>query len=84
METKGVSDIPLSPSHQAVKLRVDGKVVNAEIYLRIRHHFNVIEVGKKVQENINRVIRETIDMEPGIINIHVVDIDFVASSADKA
>ena len=84
METKGVSQVPLQTGHQAVKLKIEDNKVNADVYIRIKHHCNIIEVGKKIQENVNQIITETISMEPGIINIHVEDIDFVADQENIA
>ena len=81
METDGVSKIPAQLTHQPVRIRInEEKKIDADVYVRIEYPYNVIHVGKKLQENINRVISETIGMEPGSINIHIEDIDYINNS----
>jgi len=81
METDGVSKIPAQLTHQPVRIRInEEKKIDADVYVRIEYPYNVIHVGKKLQENINRVISETIGMEPGSINIRIEDIDYLNNS----
>ncbi len=75
-ETQGVSRVPVFSSKQSVKTHVEGKIVDADVYVILEHQQNIASVGVKLQHNISRAISETIGMLPGKINIHVDDIDF--------
>ncbi len=82
-ETKGVNRIFVNSSNSGIKLKIEDRVVNADVYVILDHRQNTLKVGKKLQNDISRAISETVGMEAGSINIHVEDFDFPAVEAKQ-
>lgn len=76
LETQGVSRILISNTRPPVRISIEGQTVHADVYVVLDSNQNILSLGKKLQENISRAILETIGMNPGLINIHIDDIDF--------
>lgn len=74
-ETNGVSRVSVHSSHPGVKLRIEGKTVNADVFVVLKAKENTNSVGAELQKNIARAIVETVGMEAGKINIHVDNFD---------
>lgn len=82
METPGINSVPVSSSRPAVRISVDAQTVNADVYVILDYNQNILDIGKKLQENFSRAISETIGMKPGLLNVHVVDFE-PPTMADK-
>lgn len=78
-ETKGVNRISVHSSHPGVKLKIDGKNVNADVFVVLNAKENTNQVGAELQKNISRAIVETVGMESGKINIHVDNFELLTS-----
>lgn len=78
-ETKGVNRISAHSSHPGVKLKIDGKNVNADVFVVLNAKENTNKVGAELQKNISRAIIETVGMESGKINIHVDNFELLTS-----
>lgn len=79
VETKGVNRISVHSSHPGVKLKIDGRTVNADVFVVLNAKENTNQVGAELQKNISRAIIETIGMESGKINIHVDNFELLTS-----
>lgn len=82
VETKGVSRMSPHRTHSGVKLKIDEKTVNTDVYVILKAKENTNKVGLDLQKNIARAISETVGMETGRINIHVDNFDFVSPEGE--
>ena len=81
VETKGVSRISPHSSHPGVKLKIDGKTVNADVFVILKAKENTNSVGVEIQKNISRSIVETVGMDAGAINVHIDNFDITPPEA---
>ncbi|MGZ9222797.1 MAG: Asp23/Gls24 family envelope stress response protein [Anaerolineales bacterium] len=58
-----------------VRIEVEDNVVVANLYLILRPHVNIREVGRNVQHQVARALQEMVGMDIGGIEIHIEDID---------
>ena len=65
-----------SYSHDGVSIQVDGKTVNADLYLVLTSNVNIRQVSREIQKEVARAITEMVGMEVGDVNIHIDDIYF--------
>jgi uncharacterized alkaline shock family protein YloU len=63
-------------SDNGVRMTVEDDVVYIELYLVLKHDFNVREVSRNVQAQVARAISEMVGMEVGHVNVHVEDIEY--------
>jgi uncharacterized alkaline shock family protein YloU len=75
METPGINRVPVSNSKPPVRISVDAQTVNADVYVILDYNQNILDIGKRLQENFSRAISETIGMKPGLLNVHIVDFE---------
>jgi uncharacterized alkaline shock family protein YloU len=68
---------------EGIKVSVEGNVVYADVYVVLKPDHNVREVGHNIQAQVSRAISEMVGMEIGKVNIHVEDIDYASSKAEK-
>ena len=54
VETKGVSRISLYSSHPGVKLKIDGKTVNADVFVILKAKENIIRLKRLSIEQLPR------------------------------
>lgn len=66
---------------EGVRMTIQDNVVSGDIHLVIKSDFNLREVGRSVQEQVARAIREMVGMEVGRIDIHVENIDYEGAAA---
>lgn len=83
VETNGVSRISVHSSHPGVKLRIEDKTVNADVFVVLKAKENTNSVGAELQKNIARAIVETVGMEAGNINIHVDNFDYAETEKEN-
>jgi len=60
---------------EGVRIEVEDNVVVANLYLVLKQHVNIREVGRNVQHQVARALQEMVGMEVGEIEIHIEDID---------
>lgn len=58
-----------------VRIEVEDNTVTANLYLILRQHVNIREVGRNVQSQVARALQEMVGMDIGGIEIHIEDID---------
>jgi uncharacterized alkaline shock family protein YloU len=63
---------------EGVRIDIRDDVVITDLYLVLKDNFNIRDVSRRVQQNVARVIVETVGMQVGRVNIHVEDIDYPA------
>ena len=61
---------------EGVKISVDDNVVYADLYVIVKHGYNVRDVSHKLQTKVTRALTEMVGMDVGKINIHIEDIDY--------
>lgn len=61
---------------EGVRIAVEDNSVYADIYVIVRHDYNVRDVGHNIQTQVARAISEMVGMEVGKVNIHIEDIDY--------
>lgn len=77
----GVNRIFRRGASEGVRINISSDVVTADLYLVVKGDFNLREVGREVQQQVARAIREMIGMDVGRIDIHVEDIEYEVSEA---
>ena len=59
-----------------VRMSVEDDVVYIELYVVLKHDYNVRDVSRNIQAQVSRAISEMVGMEVGHVNIHVEDIEY--------
>ena len=67
-----------------VRIEVKDNVVTADLYLILKQHVNIREVGRNVQHQVARALQEMVGMDIGGIQIHIEDIDMDAEPEAKS
>ena len=57
-----------------VRVDVEGEVVSIDLHLVALPGYNMLRLGRQVQEEVARAIEEMIGMPVGEINIHIDDV----------
>ena len=58
-----------------VRIQVEDNIVMVDLYLILKPHVNIREVGRNVQHQVARALQEMVGMDIGGIEIHIEDID---------
>ncbi len=58
---------------QAVRLNVQERAVQADIYLTVERGVNMTQVGQAVQQEVSEAIRRMLGLEVRAINVTIVD-----------
>lgn len=64
-----------SPS-SGVEIEIREGAVHANLYVVLKNDVNIREVGRNIQQQVQRAIAEMVGMPVGRINVHVTDIDY--------
>lgn len=75
----GVDRIFRRPADEGVRIVIQDNVVSGDIHLVLKEDVNIREVGRNVQLQVARAIREMVGMEVAQIDIHVENIDYEAA-----
>ncbi|MCW5876081.1 MAG: Asp23/Gls24 family envelope stress response protein [Anaerolineales bacterium] len=67
-------------SDQGVRVKIDGLLVEMDLYLVLDKDVNLRQVSREVQAAVTRAIAEMVGMRPGRINIHIEDIHYPETS----
>jgi uncharacterized alkaline shock family protein YloU len=67
------------PIDEGVRIVIQDNVVSGDIHLVLKEDVNIREVGRNVQLQVARAIREMVGMEVAQIDIHVENIDYEAA-----
>ena len=88
LEVEGVSDlanaagadiaefIGLKPASRGIKISFEEEDVSADIIITVNYGSNIVEVAKKVQDNVFASVSGLTGIDNAIINIHVAGIAF--------
>jgi uncharacterized alkaline shock family protein YloU len=63
-------------SDQGILLEIEGDSVHFDLFIVADANANLREVGKKVQEQVARAIRDMVGMSPESINVHIQDVAY--------
>ena len=63
-------------ANEGVIITVENNIVYVDLFVILQQDINVREVGRLIQNKVNRAISEMVGMEVGKVNIHVEDIDY--------
>lgn len=69
------------PDDVGVRILIQDNLVSGDIHLVLKEDVNIREVGRNVQTQVARAIREMVGMEVSQINIHVEDINYEGPKA---
>jgi uncharacterized alkaline shock family protein YloU len=82
----GVSRMCLSPSgvkryftkgySEGVRILLENDVVYADLYVVLKCNTNVKDISHNIQQQVARVLSETVGMQVGRVNVHIEDIDY--------
>ena len=61
---------------EGVLLRVEGDHVHFDLFIVADANANLREVGKKIQDEVARAIRDMVGMAPEAINVHIQDVAY--------
>jgi uncharacterized alkaline shock family protein YloU len=61
---------------EGVLLQVDGESVRFDLFIVADANANLREIGKKIQEEVARAIRDMVGMAPEAINVHIQDVAY--------
>ncbi|MBN1230377.1 MAG: Asp23/Gls24 family envelope stress response protein [Anaerolineales bacterium] len=62
--------------NEGVFVQVEGNTVNLDLYVVLGNGISLLDVGRKIQKEVERSIIEMVGMDVGKINVHIEDIDF--------
>jgi len=57
-----------------VKIRVTGDSVEAEVYIVTEPDANMLKVGRQIQNEVSRAIREMVGMGVASVDVHIEDV----------
>ena len=63
---------------RGVKVHIKDEMVFVDVFVVLMSDRNVREISREIQARVSRTISEMIGMNVGGVNIHILDIDFVA------
>lgn len=69
------------PFEEGVRVVIQDGVVSGDLHVVLKEDVNIREVGRNIQEQVARAIREMLGMEVGRLDIHVENIDYEAAKA---
>jgi len=83
---EGVSRLELTPGSvnrilignvvDGVKIVIDKDLVYIDLYIVLNMGYNVRDVSRKIQSDVNRAISEMVGMEVARINVHIEDFHY--------
>jgi uncharacterized alkaline shock family protein YloU len=86
LNVEGVSRMSLSPSgvkkyftkgySDGVRILLENDVVYADLYVVLKCNTNVKDISHNIQQQVARVLSETVGMQVGRVNVHIEDIDY--------
>ncbi|HEY4688663.1 MAG TPA: Asp23/Gls24 family envelope stress response protein [Anaerolineae bacterium] len=65
-------------SKDGIHVEVVEHQVNVDVYVVVLPDVNMYEVGKTIQAEIARAMKEIVGMEVTIVNVHIQDVEAVA------
>ena len=68
---------------EGVLLRVEGDRVHFDLFIVADANANLREVGKKVQDEVARSIRDMVGMAPEAINVHIQDVAYPEPESEQ-
>ncbi len=83
----GMAPIPDSvrlfrrPAEEGVRVVIQDNLVSGDIHVVLKEDVNIREVGRNVQMQVARAIREMVGMDVGNINVHIENIEYEAAAA---
>jgi uncharacterized alkaline shock family protein YloU len=77
----GVDRIFRRPADEGIRIVIEDNVVSGDIHLVLKEDVNIREVGRNVQLQVARAIREMVGMEVAQIDVHIENIDYEAAKA---
>lgn len=83
----GMAPIPDSvrlfrrPNDEGVRIVIQDNLVSGDIHLVLKEDVNIREVGRSVQMQVARAIREMVGMDVNRINVHIENIEYEAAAA---
>ncbi len=63
---------------KGAKIQIKDEKAFVDIYVVLTSNMNVREVSRDIQSRVSRAISEMLGMDVGGVNIHIMDIDFLA------
>ncbi len=66
---------------EGVRMVIEDNVVSGDIHVVLKEDVNIREVGRSIQMQVARAIKEMVGMEVGRIDVHVENIDYEATKA---
>ncbi len=78
--TGGVDRFFTRGYNEGVRLEIKEDTVNVDLYVILKHDYNIREVCRLVQQETARAISEMVGMQVGRINVHVEDVDYPAEA----
>lgn len=69
------------PVDEGVRMVIQDNLVSGDIHIVLKEDVNIREVGRNVQLQVARAIREMVGMEVNRIDIHVENIDYEGANA---
>ena len=76
----GVSRLAAPPGvqrllrHDGVKIEVVGNSVQAEVHVVTEPEANMLNIGRQIQTEVTRAIREMVGMEVISVDVHIEDV----------
>ncbi|HUW11692.1 MAG TPA: Asp23/Gls24 family envelope stress response protein [Anaerolineae bacterium] len=63
-------------SGEGVRVQVTDDAVSVDLYLIMESGSNMVQVGRSVQSEVERAIREMVGMAVHEVNVHIEDVQF--------
>lgn len=81
MEVEGVFNVGTGPKNKkniskGVKVKIQDGNALCDVSISVNFGENIKEVATKVQQNVKRSIESMLGLNVGIVNVHVIGVDF--------
>lgn len=73
-----------APTANGVQISIEDGTVTAHLYIVSEAAADLREMSVQIQKSVARSIRDLLGMKVESVNVHIEDVEFVASSPDQA
>jgi len=62
--------------HDGVEIKVIGNKVHTKLYIVTEPHSNMLSVGRQIQAEVTRAIRDIVGMQVQSVDVHIEDVAY--------
>ncbi len=61
---------------EGVRLKVDGEMVDVDVYVILEHDVNMRRVSREIQKAVARALERMVGFSVGRVNVHIEDVHY--------